>query len=238
MLADSTDGRCGRPGAHHDQRPVALRQLVAGRAQRRDVRGLHVLHLVDEQRDPDAEVSGHRGGVGQQLGQVDLQVARVGPAAHGRDVDAQLGDDRALGAAGVAGGERLEHAQEVIDPVRRPVPGRQLADGHVQRAGDRPPDRLLGPGLDLAGAPQPLHRHRPEGVQQHGLADAAQPGQHHAALRPAAGDPLQHDLELGDLTVTAGQLGRPLSGARRVRISHGVHAIGAYAGSSKIPRLA
>jgi hypothetical protein len=67
-----------------------------------------------------------------------------------------------------------------------------------------------------------------EGVQQDGLAHAAQPGEDHAALGATARDALQHDLELGDLAVTAGQFGRTLPGSRRVRISHGVHAIGAY----------
>ena len=116
----------------------------------------------------------------------------------------------------------------MIDPVRCPVPGRQLSHGHVQGPGNRPPDRLIRPGLDLAGTPEPLHRHRPERVEQHGLADAAQPGQDHAALGAAARDPLEHDLKLPDLTVTAGQLRRPLPGTRGIGIAYGIHGIGAY----------
>ena len=65
---------------------------------------------------------------------------------------------------------------------------------------------------------------RPERVQQHGLAHPAQPGQHHAALRPAAGDPLQHHLELAELAVPPGEFGRPLPGAGRVRVPHRIHA--------------
>ena len=57
---------------------------------RRDVVGLHVLHLVDEQRDAAADVGGHAGGVAEQLDEVDLHVAGVGPAGRGGHVDAGL----------------------------------------------------------------------------------------------------------------------------------------------------
>ena len=45
---------------------------------------------------------------------------------------------------------------------------------------------------------------------------------------PATGDALEHHFEFGDLAVAASQLGRPLAGARSIRIAYGVHAIGAY----------
>ena len=201
MLADSTDGQVRQAGADHDQRAVALRQFVARRAQRRDVGRRDVLHLVHEERDADAQVGRHRGGVGEQLGEVDLEVAGIGAAADCRGVDAELGDDRRPWPLGIARRERLEDAEEVIDPLGRPVPWRQLAHGHVQGARYGPPDRLVRPRLELAGAPEPLHRHRPERVEQHGLAHSAQPGQHHAALGAAASHPLEHDLELADLAV-------------------------------------
>jgi hypothetical protein len=109
------------------------------------------------------------------------------------------------------------------------VPTGDLAQRHVQRRGDRPPDRLVRSGLDLAGAPEPADRLRAQLVEQHGLADPAQPGQHQAALRPAAGHPLEHDVEPGQFPVPAGELGRPLAGTGRVRVPHGIHAIGLYA---------
>ena len=124
--------------------------------------------------------------------------------------------------------ERLEHAEELVDPVGRAVPRRQLADRHVQRGGDRPAQRLVRPGLDLAGAPEPADRLRAQRVEQHRLADAAQPGEHQAALGPAAGDPFQHDVEDVQLAVAAGQLGRALAGAGRVRVADRIHAIGPY----------
>ena len=39
---------------------------------------------------------------------------------------------------------------------------------------------------------------------------------------------LKHDLELGKLFVPPGQLGRSLSGSRRIRVSYRIHDIGAY----------
>ena len=184
----------------------------------------HVLHLVDEQGDADAQVGGDRGGVGEQLGQVDLEVARVGPAAGGGHVDAELGADRgSLGRLRVAQRERLEHAEEVVDPVRRAVPGRELADRHVQRARDRAADGLVGPRLELARSPQALQCHRPERVEQHGLADAAQAGEHHGPLGPGPGHSLEYHLELADLPVSPGELRRPLPGTGRVGVPYGVH---------------
>jgi hypothetical protein len=98
----------------------------------------------------------------------------------------------------------------------------------VQGAADRPADRLIRPGLDLPSPPQALDRHRPERIQQHSLAYAAQPGQDHAAFWPATGNALEHDLELSELPVPPGKLRGALAGSRRVRISHWIHGIAAY----------
>jgi hypothetical protein len=73
-----------------------------------------------------------------------------------------------------------------------------------------------------------LHRHRPERVEQHGLANSAQTGQHHAALRATARHTLKDYLELSDFAVAARQFGRALTGARSVRIANRIHAIEAY----------
>ena len=77
-------------------------------------------------------------------------------------------------------------------------------------AEDRPAQRLLGPRLDLAGAPAAGDRGRAQLVEQHGLADAAQPGEHEGAFGPAVRDPLEDDVEGRELGVAAGQLGRAL----------------------------
>ena len=111
----------------------------------------------------------------------------------------------------------------MLDLIGRSVPGRQFPHRHVQRGGDRPPDRLLRPRLDLARPPQPLQCHRAERIQQHGLADPAQPGKHHAAFRAAARYPFQHHFELAKLTVAPGQFGGPLASPGRIGIPNGVH---------------
>ena len=47
-----------QPGADDDQRQPGLADLVAGGAERGDVVGPEVLHLVDEDRDPASPVGG------------------------------------------------------------------------------------------------------------------------------------------------------------------------------------
>ena len=86
----------------------------------------HVLHLIDEQGDPDAEVGRDRGGLGEQFREVDLEVTGIRPAALSGHVDAQRHGDRGpLGCLGVAQGEGLEDAEEILDPVRGAMPGRE-----------------------------------------------------------------------------------------------------------------
>ena len=89
---------------------------------------------------------------------------------------------RTLASAGrLPQGERLEDAEDLLDRLLVLVPRPELAQRHVQRGGDRPAQRLLGPGLDLAGAPAAGDRRRAELVEQHRLADAAQAGEHQAS---------------------------------------------------------
>src|SRR5690606_28723975 len=97
------------------QRAAALRQVVAGGAERGEVIRVELLHLVDEQGDAGAQVGGDGGGVGEELGQVGADVAGVGPAADRDRVDARVPP---LARGGAGAGERLEHAQHVLDPVR------------------------------------------------------------------------------------------------------------------------
>ena len=185
---------------------------------------LDVLHLVDEDRDPDAEVAGQVGDVGEQLDQVELEVAGVGAAPHRRHVGGRAPAD--LLAVRERGPQRegLHDARDRVDPVGVAVPVGDLADGGVHRLRERQPQRLVGTGLELAGPPGPLHREPAQRVEQHGLADPAQPGEHHRALGAAGGDPLEGDLELPQLPVAAGELGRPLAGAGGVGVPDRVHA--------------
>ena len=212
---------------------------MTGRAERGHVLRRQVLHLVDEDRHPGRHLGGQVGDVAEQLQQVDLDVARVGPADGGYAVDGGGPAVDQLAAARVGPQpERLEHRQHLGHPVRRPVPDRQLADGGVQGAGQRPAQAGVGPRLDLAGAPEPVHRLRPQRVQQHRLAHSTEPGEHQAAFRPPALHPLQGHVERTQLRVAAGQLGRPLTGAGGVRVAHRVHVSDRINASSADRRFA
>ncbi|BCJ59479.1 hypothetical protein Jiend_29010 [Micromonospora endophytica] len=101
--------------------------------------------------------------------------------------------------------------------------GGEFPDGHVQGGGDRAAQRLVGPGFDLAAAPEPVDGLRAQGVEQDGLADAPQSGEHQAPLRAAAGDPFQHDVEDVQFPPPPGQLGWALAGARSVRVADRIH---------------
>ena len=204
----------GRPG---------LPDLVAGGAQRGDVVRAEVLHLVDEHGDALAGVGGQAAEVGQQLDQVDLDVAGVGPAADGRHVDARAPAVPQLGVgARVALGERAEHAEGVVGLLLLRVA--ELADRLVQRARQRLAEPLVGARLELAGPPAPADRLAAQRVEQDGLADAAQSGEDQAALGAVLRDPLEDDVERAQLLVPPRELGRTLAGAGRVRVPDRVHA--------------
>ena len=207
----------------HERRP-RLRQLVARRAERRDVVGAEVLHLVDEDGDAALHVRGQRRDLGEQLDEVDLDVAGVGAAGADGDVDAGLpavAQLRALGRR--AQGERLEDAQHLVDAVGLGVAHGEVADRAVQRGGERAAEVGLRPRLDLARPPARADGHRAQLAEQHRLADAAQPGEHEAALGATAGHALEHDLERVELAVAACELGRSLPGAGGEGVAHGIH---------------
>jgi hypothetical protein len=198
---------------------------MAGRAQRRDVVRAQVLHLVDEQGDAGAYVGGQVRDLGEQLDEIDLDVAGVGAAGGHGHVDAGLPAVAQLGSLGRgAQRERLEHAEDLLDPAGRAVADGDVADRPVQRGRQRAAQVRLGPGLDLAGAPAGADGHRAQFPQEHRLADAAQPGQDEAAFGTAPGDALEHDLERVQLAVPPRELGRPLAGAGGERVAHRVHA--------------
>ena len=74
---------------------------------------------------------------------------------HGGHVDARLPAVAELGASAAAAGSRCANAlttpSDVVAGVARRGP--ELAHRQVQRGGQRAAQRLVGPGLELAGAP-------------------------------------------------------------------------------------
>ena len=124
-------------------------------------------------------------------------------------------------ATGVAQREGLEHAERRGRPGPVAVPVADLADRLVQRLRQRDPRRLWSGRASSLPVPQrPAYGLAAQRVEQHGLADAAQPGEHHAALGTARGDPLEDDVEL----LRAARRGRPAragAGRRRGRTGSG-----------------
>ena len=201
-----------------------MADLVDSAAEGGELGGGDVLHLVDEQADADAEVARQLADVGEQLHQVELEVAGVGTALGGGHV-ARRRPAEALAVLELgAHRERLDHAGHRVDAVGVAVPVGDVTDGGVHGLGDRQPHRAVGAGLDLAGPPRPLDGLAAQRVEEHGLADTAQSGQHHAALGASGSDALEGHLELRELLVAAGEVGRALSGAGGVGVPDRVHA--------------
>ncbi len=213
----------GQAGADHDEGRGVLAQFVTRPADRGDVPRAEVLHLVDEQRDAHPHVAGEPGGVDQQLDEIDLEVPGVGAPLDGGGVDAGLPPFAHALVRGRPQRERLQHAEEVLDRFGVRVGRSDLTHGHVQRRRQRPAQVLIGPGLDLAGAPAPRDRRGAKLIEQDRLADAAQPGEHDAAFGSAAGDPFEHHVEGVELLRPAGELGRTLPRAGSVRVADRVH---------------
>ena len=136
-------------------------------------------------------------------------------------------------------GEGPDHAEHVVDSSGSGWPSSRTA--WCSALGQRPAQRLVGPRLELAGPPALADRLAAQRVEQHGLADPAQPGQHQRPLGTPPRHPLEHDVERRELLVAAGQLGRPLPGAGRVGIPDRVHdsdGIGLSSGFRRFRRAA
>ncbi len=125
--------------------------------------------------------------------------------------------------------------EHVVDVVGLRVA--ELADRLVQRARQRPAQPLVGAGLELAGAPAAGGRRRAQGVEQHGLADAAQPGEHQAALGAAARRPVR-GRRRRRAAARRGRRARAGAGRRRARRGSGSGPrLGPIGESSAHPRL-
>ena len=218
----------GEPGTHDDERQPRLGDLVARSTQGGDVVGLEVLHLVDEDRDAPSRVRRHAPEVGEQLDEVDLDVAGVGPAGDGGNADAGVPPVAQLRGGPAAPRARVALAlAEGLDDAEGVVTGAagrsELTHGLVHGRGQGATQRLVGAGLELAGAPARADRGRAQRVEQHRLAHTPQAGEDDGPLRPAARHALQDDVEGVELLVAPGQLGRSLAGAGGVGVPDGVH---------------
>ena len=173
------DRQVREPGADDDEGRALLADLVAGAAQGAELGPGDVLHLVDEQGDADAQVAGEGRHVGEQLDQVQLEVAGVRASLGGDDVGGWLPAVLAGARLAVlelgAQRERLQYAGHLVDPVGVAVPVGQLADSRMHGLGERKPQRLVGARLELAGAPGALYGEAAQRVEKYRLAHAAEP---------------------------------------------------------------
>ena len=100
--------------------------------------------------------------------------------------------------------EGAHHPESLVaGPTGRP----QLADRLVHGGGERTTQGLFRPRLQLPGPPAGPHGRRPQRVEEHGLADATQAGEHDRAFRSSAGHPFEDDVEGVELLVATGELG-------------------------------
>ncbi len=223
--ADSTAGRCGRPAPTTiSGAPVWDSSWQAAHSAETSSGPQSCISSMNRAMPVPTSVATLAASVNSSTRSISMSPESARPIAAGTSMP---GCQRSRSLVGLPGGhpqrERLQYAEKLVDPIGRPVVRGQLADGHVQRGRDRPAQRLVGPRLDLAGAPQAGDGLRPQRVEQHGLADAAQAGEDERALGPAARDPLEDDLEHLQLAVSAGQLGWALTGAGRIGIANRIH---------------
>ena len=156
--------------------------------------------------------------------------------AHGRRVDAGVPLVRSLASGpGVALGERLDHAEHVVDAVLVAVA--ELAHRLVQRAAQRPAQRLVGTRLELAGAPAARTAAERSALSSTVLPTPRSPVSTSERSGRPLDHPLEHDVEGAELLVAAGELGRALAGAGGVGVPDRVHDRTVSAYLAGFPRL-
>jgi hypothetical protein len=137
---------------------------MARGTQRRDVRGRHVPHLVDEQRHAGTHVGGHTGAsVNSSTGSISMSPESARPVAAGTSMP---GCQRPAASrrTGYAQRERLEHGEELVDPPRARDAG---VPARAPPCAARPLPAGVSTGragFDLAGTPEPADRLRPQGA--------------------------------------------------------------------------
>ena len=128
-----------------------------------------------------------------------------------------------LGAGGrVALGEGLDHPEHVVDR-RRPAGARARGP---PRAAPRDSGRRSPWSGRASSLPVPqcgADGGRAQGVEQHRLADAAQPGQHDGALGPALAIRSSTTSKARSCSSRPASSGRALAGAGGVRVADRVH---------------
>ena len=204
-----------------DDRQPGLADFMGGGTQGGDILRGKVLHLIEEDRHPSAGVRGEPADIGKQFDEVDLDVPRVGAAGHRGGVDTGVPALADATARVLPLRKGLDHAQHVR---RLGVVGMaQLADRLMDRRTEGAAQRLIRPRLQLAGPPTRAHSRRTQRIEEHGLADPAQPGEDDRALRAATGNSLQHHVEGLELLIPPGEFGWALARPGGIGVANWIH---------------
>ena len=181
---------------------------------------LHVLQFVDEQDQCGAIGLRRAPGGFQQRLQVVLQVAIVGQPRLGIEVDANL-DILVLQLERL--GEARQRAQGTPTQIARLLRPRQPQQGLAQLRCQNCRQRAAFGGFHAQGVQPGAFGVLAHPVQQHGLANPAQPDHQHALGVPPGPGALTGDVHRPQQLIAAGQLWRRGTGARCVGIGDRVH---------------
>ena len=193
---------------------------MGGADERAELERRDLVQLVDEQGRAEALALGALAEGDEQLGEVGLEVAGVGDARFRLDLEPEAAVDQ----PGLHGpGEARRDPADALRPLLVPPAPVDGADHRRQGLGHLGPQVATGTGLEQLDRPAGGVGVGPELQQQHGLADAAQPGQHDRLERVARRGPADDDVPRLDHPVPAGEQRRRRAGPWRVRVRDGIH---------------
>ena len=218
--ASHLPGQLRQARAHQHHRHLLLRAAMQRGDQRGQLLLLHVLQFVDEHHQRGAAGLGRAPRGFQQRLQVVLQVAVVGQARFGLQVDADLDIGvLELEAAREAG----QRAQRATAQFARLLRARQPQQGLAQLRGEDGRQRSAFRGLDAQRMQPRALGVVAHAVEQHGLADPAQSDHEHALGVAAGAHALAGDVHGAQQFVATGQFRRRRARAGSIGIGDRIH---------------
>ena len=193
---------------------------MEGTDQRLQLRAGQELDLVEEEDDPRLVLARRLPHRDQQIAQILTELAAVGGALDGVDVDAP--GHGSLGADGDR--ERTQHAGRATQPATPPVAGRDLEQRAPHEQRHPRTERCLGRDLTLDRRPALETRLLGEGPEQHRLPDAPEARDQDGSFRSASAQSFEEETERLDLSVTTDEGGGPHAGTGRIRVQPRIHA--------------
>ena len=181
-----------------------------------------ILELVNQQRDGNLSLLGGFRHRDKQIGQVTFQIAAVRRAFFRVNVQANLHvAQRHFDAVH----ETLEHGQSAFSLVTRARHAIQLKEQLAQRRHKQGRQRFVLMGFHHHRAIAGLESEPVNFIEQHRLADTAQPGEQNTFLGSPCLNATKEDARLFEDSRTTNQLGRGRTCAGGERIFDGVHTM-------------